>query len=742
MCPSDDDFLFAHDDYDEEDDLNESQVEKSWHVLIVDDDKEIHSVTKLALSDLIVFEGDLAFSHAYSGKEAKQFMAEHDDVAIILLDVVMETEDAGLQVAKYIREELKLSDVRIILRTGQPGYAPEESVVKEFDINDYKTKTELTRSKLVTTIISSLRSYQQIRAINENTLGLNQILDSSAELLKQHSFETFAEKSIAHIAKLLKIEAQGLLSISPLDSPRSVNELIIDGGTDAYKETIGARLIDCDNGRAIHQISQCLEKQHDIFTEHETILYIKATHVQAAIYIESGREDYSDNEKQLLTVLLANTTIGLDNIDLLNQVSEAAYTDWLTKLPNRTEFTRQLDLYAKNQRLGDIIALVDIDHFSDFNDGLGQETGNQLIVSVAKGIQEVLDENCTLARIGADVFGIIGHELLITPEKLGEVFEHPFKVGDHAIPVSACFGLCKKDEITNSGVGILKQSNIALNRAKKSPVHNCEYYSPEMEEQTAWRLGMIRQLKKDFSQQRLELWYQPQWSLASGKMIGMEALLRWPTQNGQYIPPSTFIPLAEYSGLIVDIGNWVIEEACRQLRQIDNIIDNNLRISVNLSAQQLKNVHFVEHLIATIDKFGVSPERFELEITESALMADAEMLIETLTKLKNAGIRLAIDDFGTGFSSFSYLQRLPLDRINVDRRFVQDLSATNGTAIAETIIGLGKRLGLSTTVEGIETKEQEEYLKSLGCDDVQGFLYAKPLPAEELQSVIIKSLQN
>jgi EAL domain-containing protein (putative c-di-GMP-specific phosphodiesterase class I) len=259
-----------------------------------------------------------------------------------------------------------------------------------------------------------------------------------------------------------------------------------------------------------------------------------------------------------------------------------------------------------------------------------------------------------------------------------------------------------------------------------------------MEEKTLWRLGMIRQLRTDFAQNRLELWYQPQLNLKTGRVVGAEALLRWRTSDGRFISPATFIPLAEYSGLIIDIGQWVLEESCRQINKLEAAGFPDVSISVNVSIPQFRRVGFVESVKKTLESYKVPTYKVELEITENILMDDPQVVIDALTKLKALGIHIALDDFGTGFSSLSYLQKLPLDRLKVDRSFINDITENSKAVIADTIIELGKKMGLKVIAEGIEEKYQQDYLLAIGCDDVQGFYYAKPLPEKEF----LEFLQN
>jgi diguanylate cyclase (GGDEF)-like protein len=727
---ADDDILFLA-----EDDSSSSpacQSSGEWHLLIVDDDDEIHTVTRLALSDLLILGRKLVFHHAYSGKAAIEFLKKNQHIAVILLDVVMESDDAGLLVVQQIREQLGMDEVRIVLRTGQPGYAPEESVIKEYDINDYKTKTELTRSKLVTSIISSIRSYQQIRTINQNRLGLQKIINAGANLLEQHSLHEFSEGVVTQISSLIGLHAEGVLCAQIEDDGSASENVYVLGAAGHYAPYIKCRLERLDNERIIQQILLCLTEKRHIFTVHDTVLYLGNAEHNAAVYIETNRP-IEDFDRQLIEVFLSNISIGYENVTLFQQLKHAAYIDPLTKTPNRNEFTQLLQDTRRLSPEQTVAVLIDIDHFSDVNDGLGQEIGNELLIAVTKRLVQLFGDVAQIARIGADVFGLIGPEHALSPHALNQVFVEPFNASEHSLQLNATFGFCRLTESTRQGLGILKQVYIALNRAKKNLSQNYEYYNSQLEDQMSERLAMIRRLRQDFNDHKLELWYQPQLSLADNRIIGLEALLRWPDGSGGYISPATFIPLAEYSGLIVDIGAWVIQQACRQIGLLNADPQNNaIRIAVNVSMPQFRSPHFIKTVTDAVQANKINPAQLELEITESVVMDEPKMVIEALNQLKAHGVKVAIDDFGIGFSSLSYLQQLPLDRIKVDRAFVRDFAKPNGTVIAETIVSLGKRLGLATIAEGIETAEQAAAVKAMGCDEVQGFLYAKPMPVREL----------
>lgn len=726
----------------EEDDTSEldDTVYKEWNVLIVDDDEEIHSVTRLALSDLVINNRKLNFIHAYSAKDAKDILHEYgSSIAIILLDVVMETDDAGFDVVHYIRETMKLSEPRIILRTGQPGHAPEEEVIKVYDINDYKTKTELTRGRLLTSVISSIRSYQQIMTINQNRHGLEKIISSSSNLFEEHSVKGFCEGVVTQISSLIGLDAEGLLCAragSVID--KDDNGVYVLGAAGEYAPFINSPIESIRDTTIVEQVNRCLRLKKHIFESGSTVLYINRAGFEAAVFVHMIKE-IDELDKNLLEVFLSSISVGYENVNLFHELRNAAFRDWLTRLPNRNQFINMLDKPHMFASENFSVALIDINHFSDINDGLGQEVGNQLLKAVSECFEDNFDESVKKGRIGADVFGLIGPSDVVNPDTINAVFQSPFKVEDHSLPINVTLGLCRLDDKRNIGIEILKRTNIALNRAKKNISDNFEYYAKEIEDQTTWRLDMIRRLRSDFMDRKLELWFQPQVDLVTEKVVGMEGLLRWPDGQGGYISPAVFVPLAEYSGLIVDIGHWVLEESCRRIKALSDAGYGHLRVAVNISIPQFRDRSFVNKVKDALGAHNCDPSLLELEITESVVMDEPQIVIDALRVLKQHGVAIAIDDFGTGFSSMSYLQQLPLDRLKVDRSFVKDIEPGQSAVLAETIVTLGNKLGLLTIAEGVETREQASYMIKLGCDEAQGYLYAKPMPFDDLMVFLANS---
>ncbi len=714
-----DDFLFLNEDETEQ---NET-YEGFWDLLIVDDDPEVHSVTQLALSGLSFWHRQLRFHHAYSGEQAVSMIAENADIAVVLLDVVMETDDAGLVAVKRIREELDNHHLRIILRTGQPGYAPEENIIREYDINDYKTKTELTRSKLVTSIVTAIRSYQQLRNLSQHSQGLESILTASKAILGVKNKAEFAQKVVQQLCRFIGVDCEGVMCAS-IDQ-----QIHVLGGTEHYQVFSQQRVEQLDNSRAIGVLKQCNDQGVHQLSEYDSCFIFSDDKCTLLIYLDVHCAN-DEAHLKLVEVFLTTVSIAFDNLQLFTNLRDAAYLDRLTGLPNRNDFVSRIcQFYAPNENRY-LLYLIDIAEFSSINNGLGQDVGNLLLKAVVQRIQEDVPKYQLLARIGADVFALVVDKAVLEPKQLNGILSYPYRAGEHQLPLNFHIGICEQQYFRPQGLDTLKAIYIALNQGKNHGHLNYEYYDPEMEEKMVWQLGVLKQLRQDFADNKLQVWYQPQIDFSSTKVIGCEALLRWPNDDG-FISPAVFVPLAEQSGLILEIGRWVLEQACQlQKRLAQNGYD--IRIAVNVSVPQFRDPNFVDEVKSILESYHVEPKNIELEVTESIVMDDPAVVINALQSLKEYGIEIAIDDFGTGFSSLSYLQKLPLNRIKIDRAFVKDIPDTDTGAIAELIVALGKKLQLKTIAEGIETREQANALMIMGCNEAQGFMYSKPLAEQEL----------
>jgi diguanylate cyclase (GGDEF)-like protein/PAS domain S-box-containing protein len=428
------------------------------------------------------------------------------------------------------------------------------------------------------------------------------------------------------------------------------------------------------------------------------------------------------------------------------QIRRQASFDALTGLPNRTVFFDHMTLaIAGASRNENIFAVlfVDLDRFKDINDSLGHMIGDQLLEMVGKRLKSCIRSIDTIARFGGDEFTILlpeisrEHDAAIISEKVLERLSAPFKIEDQDLFVGASIGITiypndAKDEIT-----LLRNADMAMYRAKDEGRNTYRFFSPEMSAKVTMRMQIETDLRRALQNQELFLVYQPVINIASGQVTGMEALLRWNHPQRGVVMPDEFISLAEETGLIGPIGEWVLGAACQQAS--DWLAEGfaPLKLSVNVSSQQLKYGLSSETIMRQLDESKLPPDLLTLEITESLIMEDTGEAMHWLDTIRSNGISLSIDDFGTGFSSLSYLKKFPADFVKIDRSFITNLSEdTEDQALVKAIVSLAHALGFKTIAEGVETVEQLEFIKSLNCDFVQGFYYSQGLSKNEFEQFL------
>ncbi len=544
----------------------------TWRVLVVDNDPDVHAATCTALEGQMLFERPLVFMHAFSGDEARRLLLREHDLAMVLIDVVSERASAGLDLVDFIRHSAGLKNTRIVLRTGQPGQVPDLETLLRYDINDYRTKAELTRDRLLAMVVTAVRSYKQLCAVHAS-----------------------------------------------------------------------------------------------------------------------------------------------------------AYHDPLVDLPNRSHFIDKVNECELRGTDDYILALLDIDDFSATNDMMGHHFGDRLLEKVARRLEDSLPPGVLLARLGADTFAVLGAVQQVQPRRLLECVRQPLHIDGVPHKVSLTCGYVFLPQQPQPGADLIKDATIALKRAKRDHRGQHLQYAQQMGTEARARAVLLSKLREAIEKQQLFLVYQPQLNLATQQLIGLEALLRWRTEDNRFIPPDQFIPVAEHSGLILALGQWVLATACATMRELLDTGLAPLRMAVNVSTVQLRDPGFFGLVCAALAANGLQGCHLELEITESVAALPTKLLDATLCALRAEGISIAIDDFGTGYSSLSYLERLPLDRIKIDRSFTRQLGDPHGARIAEMVADLGHKLGLAVLAEGIEDAGAWQALLAMGYQEGQGYHIARPM---------------
>ena len=427
-------------------------------------------------------------------------------------------------------------------------------------------------------------------------------------------------------------------------------------------------------------------------------------------------------------------------------VLHLAQHDSLTGLPNRMLFHDRLEhslSFAVRKRCQLAVLLLDLDRFKTINDTLGHEAGDRLLQQTAARLKSCIRDSDTLARLGGDEFVIIQMELGLKKDaetlakRIGNAFKETFDLGGQNVHVGTSIGIAIADpgrKGPDSPGELLRHADLALYQAKHDTRGSYCFFEEGMNARIQRRKSLEHDLRAALANNQLALHYQPQFDLRTGEMTGVEALLRWHHPDHGWIPPADIIPLAEESDLIIAIGEWVLGEACMQAAAWPS-----LNMAVNLSPLQFMRSDLVDTVETILKTTGLPPERLELEITESVWLADCEMAMTTLNRLRGLGIRVALDDFGTGYASISYLLRFSFDKIKIDRSFVQGLDRmTEANAVVHALIGLGRSIGVRASAEGVETPAQIEHLRKEGCEEAQGFYYSKPTDAKEIHAILNK----
>lgn len=425
------------------------------------------------------------------------------------------------------------------------------------------------------------------------------------------------------------------------------------------------------------------------------------------------------------------------------QIEQQANYDTLTGLANRSLLNERLQhaiasASGYDTRLA--VVFVDLDRFKYINDSLGHHVGDELLRAMAERLKRNVRESDTVARLGGDEFVLLinGHQdpeaVAVVLERMLSDISQPWRSAQGDFNVTCSIGVALYPDDGRTAEVLLKHADSAMYRAKEKGRNNVQFFTAELNTIITQRLELENNLRRAIEREQFTLHYQPRLDLKTRRIVAIEALIRWNSSGDQPVPPSQFIPIAEDIGLIVPIGKWVLKQACAQNKAWQDAGMPPCMVSVNVSARQFRQENFVQAIADVLRETGLDASFLEIELTESAVMHDAKQFIAMLTELKSLGVHISLDDFGTGYSSLSYLKRFPVDRLKVDRSFVQDIATDEDDAtIVRTIIALGHNLGLKVVAEGVETEEQLEFLRANGCDELQGYYFAEPVAAEELE---------
>ena len=735
-----DDFLLNIIDDDDEDATDEAlhTISSKWKIAIVDDDQGVHDVTRLALSGIKVLGRKIEFISALSGQEGETLLNDNPDCAVVLLDVIMESSDAGLLLADKIRNKLMMENVQIILRTGQPGYSPEEEIIARYEINDYKTKNELTRDKLFTSIATALRSYNHLMALDESKKGLRNVIEASASLMKERSVHAFASGVLQQINALFHLSAQGMFCVSQSPKNGAVehknnlnNHYFVVATSPQFNDYYGKELEELAFSVETEIAQNTLKQKSNLFSNNLCSLYLSTPSGWEGVVVINSPLNLSEIDEELLKLFCLNISLGLENAKFFTHLNQAAFYDDVTGLYNRTGFIENANKVAKSAQSNLALFIVDIDYFHEIIESLGFEFGNMVLNAMTSSLNRDFLSDGIIARLHSDVFALLLPDTDWHYRDLTKECSKPLLIGGNSLRLGVTVGeaICDLNIETFDVELLLRHAEIALKVAKEHQRGVGQLFESKLEDDKRAHLDILADLRKGIANQELFLVLQPKVSMSRGEVVGYEALIRWQHPIKGLISPNAFIPVAEQAGLYFDIDMYVFNKALELIEENPQITKP---ISVNVSANSLHHGDFISELTKIIERKQCDIDQIEIEITENALVR-SDMAIQHLRELKELGFVLCLDDFGAGYSSLSYLLKLPLDVIKIDRSFVTHIEkGSKALLVLEGMLQICHNLKMSVVVEGVETQEQADILMALSADIAQGYFYFKPLTIKEV----------
>jgi diguanylate cyclase (GGDEF)-like protein len=726
----------------EGDDTNPPRLVEPWIIGIIDDDPSVHQATLFALKSVIIQDRPLVFYSAFSGKEGFELVAKEPEMALIFLDVVMESQDAGLKLVERIRNEMGNKSIQIVLRTGQAGYAPEEKIIIDYEINSYKMKSELTRSKLFTTLATGLRSWQLLRTIEKSRNGLRSVIKSAASLIQERSVFEFSTGVLQQIDALFELSSESLFCVSqkPASGPHLMqagkDSFYIVAASKKYHPYFGKDIATLKNKLPLlNLVDECLKKKHHVFAAGSSCLYLSTPSGWEGVIVAEKSEKLRNSDKELLKIFCLNVALGLENAKFFTYLNQAAFKDDLTGLSNRRGFLEHNFGLQYSTVPNCSLYLIDIDYFHLVIDSLGFELGNAILEKFASQIRKFFPAKAIIARLHADVFAVMTTQPDINAKDVASSISRPIIVEGQSIRLGVTVGSSHSlNTSLNSDVveKLLQQAEMALKVAKEHLRGSGKRFDSKYEVESRHSMTILCNLRSSLDNNELYLVLQPKVDINTHKILGYEALIRWLHPEKGIIPPNAFIPAVEKSGLYYELDLYVANCLCKI------IADNQLTIpiSFNISANSLKHESFVNDLKDIFSKNRIDFKSVEIEVTENALI-HSEQAISRLEELKNSGFRICLDDFGAGFSSLSYLVRLPLDVIKIDRAFVSDIcSSPSSLVLIKGMIDIITNLGKDIVIEGVETEQQVAIIKELRVNCIQGYFYYRPMDVDSALSLI------
>lgn len=706
-------------------------------ILTVEDDINyqnalINSFKALTLDDGI----QLDILTAHSVTEAALVLARNSDIALVFIDVVMEDDDSGLRLVDTIRNVIGNREMRIVLLTGQPSFAPERKVMESLDIDEYWNKSDITIEKLHSIVNSNLRTYNYIVQISAAKHGLQLVLDAARSINSKHDIESFSSAVLDEITNILNIsEGGGVLCSGNTQHFEVAPKVITTSG--CFRGLEGQFLTAKSLDDEIYQaVKKSIHTKTHVFSPHHTVFYFETPNFDNNHYITIVKSDnpISQQNIYLLQVFSENVSTGFSNIALLNRLTELAYTDVALNMPNRNWLQREIENMNASEQQKTLLLVFEILQFDEKSFSFGYEFCNKTLKRLQLNIQQQLASySPRIALFKNDSLGVLIANDPPLSDSVIDSFNRQAFVADGVLQIMdvRVLAVDLNSVLQNNASQIFNLAESTLNEAN---INLAEFirFTPANTQALTRRFDLMLKLRSAIRNNELMIALQPKVNLNSHKVVGFEALARWQLADGTFISPDEFIELAETAGLISVLDKLIFDK----ILEATNVLNCHgycLPIAFNASTSDLLSDQYFVEMTEKIAKYGVSPQQLELEVTETQAIFNYEKVNKTLHKFAKLGIKISIDDFGTGYSSLQHIAQIPAHAIKIDRCFVSNLQNNESNEhIINMIMMLADTFGFEVIAEGVENKYEQEWLSNIGCRIAQGYLFAKPMFMDDL----------
>lgn len=709
---------------------------QKWKVLTVEDDPSyqqvlIQTIKTVSLRDHLEIE---IFS-ASSVSEAAYVLSQHKDIAIVFIDVVMETDDAGLRLVDTIRNVVGNSQIRIVLLTGQPSFAPQKDVMKLLDIDEYWNKADLSAEKLHSVINSNLRTYKYIQQIENAKQGLQLILDAARSINGKHDIVSFSQAVLHEISRIIQVTDGGGILFSGKSQTESLPVLSTSGcfknfeGHEVSEEIVGSEIF---NDIQLSQKS----KSHCI-TEHYSIFFFDTHHIDFKHYVILVKTDtpISEQSAALLQVFSENVGSGFSNIALLNRLTELAYTNISLNLPNRNWLQREIEKMNSIEINQAQLIIFEIQDFDEKAYALGFQFCKKILLRLVSNIKKTYKElNPRVSLFKDDSIAVIlPNKTELNEQKIALLKRQVFEINNVEQFIDVRVLVLNLSQLRNlSSEKMLNLAESALSNV--DPQENeTIFFTSQHADEISSRFELMQKLRHAIADKDITVAFQPKIDLVSHQVVGFEALARWKLKDGTFVSPDEFISLAETSGLITELDNLIFTKILEAIKVLNKVIGSDYRVAFNASILDLVSDNYISEINDKVTNSGLKTSQLELEVTETQAIHNYERVNRCLEKFVELGFNISIDDFGTGYSSLEHISEIPASTLKIDRCFVNNLEVDSSSQhIVNMIMMLADTFEFDVVAEGVETAEQAQWLANIGCKYAQGYYFAKPMFIDEL----------